>query len=88
MPASATKLVGFPVKSMCYLMYTLLASITADTVDNNIERSLDYVLGDLGCNGSEKNLLECLPRHNCGLSSGIDEDAKVTCARKGTTQTK
>ena len=40
-----------------------------------------FVLDDLGCNRSESNLLECLPKHNCGLSN--DENAGVRCLRKG-----
>ena len=42
---------------------------------------LPFILDDLGCNGTESNLLECLPRHNCGSSSG--ENAGVRCQRKG-----
>ena len=44
--------------------------------------TLNFVLDDLGCNGSENNLLECLPQHNCLASS--DETAGVRCLRKGT----
>lgn len=42
---------------------------------------LPFILDDLGCSGSEGNLLECLPDHNC-QSSG-DENAGVRCQRKG-----
>ena len=41
---------------------------------------LPFVLDDMGCSGSERNLLECLPRHNCGSSN---ENAGVRCLRKG-----
>ena len=44
--------------------------------------TLPFVLDDLGCNGSENNLLECLPQHNC--ESSTDESAGVRCLRKGT----
>ena len=40
-----------------------------------------YVLDDLGCNGSETNLLECLPAHNCVASEF--EDAIVSCGPRG-----
>ena len=42
---------------------------------------LDFILDDLGCTGSESNLLECLPQHNCGTST--NENAGVRCLRKG-----
>ena len=45
--------------------------------------NLTFVLDDLGCTGSESNLLECLPEHNC--KSSADESAKVSCLRKGGT---
>ena len=38
-----------------------------------------FALDDLGCSGSESNLLDCLPDHNCV----IDENAGVQCLRKG-----
>ena len=43
---------------------------------------LPFVLDDLGCNGSEKNLLDCLPQHNC-VSDDDFENAGVNCSRKG-----
>ena len=39
-----------------------------------------FALDDVGCNGSESNLLDCLPQHNCHLAN---EDAGVQCLRKG-----
>ena len=30
--------------------------------------TLPFVLDDVGCNGSESNLLDCLPQHNCPSS--------------------
>ena len=43
-----------------------------------------FALDDVGCNGSESNLLDCLPKHNCGTGNdkGI-ENAGVQCLRKG-----
>ena len=42
-----------------------------------------FALDDVGCNGSESNLLDCLPQHNCIMSRGA-ENAGVQCLRKGT----
>ena len=47
-----------------------------------------FALDDVGCNGSESNLLHCLPQHNCGLDRGTSNDkgtenAGVQCLRKG-----
>ena len=44
--------------------------------------SIPFFLDDLGCTGSESNLLECLPLHNCRAS--LLEDAVVTCLNGGT----
>jgi hypothetical protein len=41
-----------------------------------------FALDDVGCNGSESNLLNCLPQHNCGMNRGT-ENAGVQCLRKG-----
>ena len=29
-----------------------------------------FALDDVGCNGSERNLLDCLPKHNCITTAG------------------
>ena len=43
-----------------------------------------FLLDDLGCNGSENNLLDCLPQHNCVSNQfGQTESATVSCLRKG-----
>ena len=43
-----------------------------------------FALDDVGCNGSESNLLNCLPQHNCGTGSDkLIENAGVQCLRKG-----
>ena len=47
-----------------------------------VDRSLPFFLDDLDCNGSESNLLKCLPKHNCELGM-TDESAGVSCLRKG-----
>ena len=52
-----------------------------DGVDET--ENLLFVLDDLGCNGSEYNLLECLPTHNCNIGSNRKEFAGVSCSRKG-----
>ena len=41
-----------------------------------------FALDDVGCNGSESNLLDCLPQHNC-VTKNDDENAGVQCLRKG-----
>ena len=41
-----------------------------------------FTLDDVGCNGSESNLLDCLPHHNCKIDGGR-ENAGVQCLRKG-----
>ena len=43
--------------------------------------TIPFLLDNLGCNGSEYNLLECLPYHNC--ESASNENAGVSCLRKG-----
>ena len=43
-----------------------------------------FALDDVGCNGSESNLLDCLPQHNCGTSNDKGtENAGVQCLHKG-----
>ena len=45
---------------------------------------LFFALDDVGCNGSESNLLDCLPQHNCDTSNDKGtENAGVQCLRKG-----
>ena len=41
-----------------------------------------FALDDVGCNGSESKLLDCLPQHNCIQNIG-EENAGVQCLRKG-----
>ena len=42
-----------------------------------------FALDDVGCNGSESNLLHCFPQHNCAGGQNSAEDAGVHCLRKG-----
>ena len=41
-----------------------------------------FALDDVGCIGTESNLLDCLPQHNCNKNRGA-ENAGVLCLRKG-----
>ena len=52
----------------------------SDTVGSNAHPN--FALDDVGCNGTESNLLSCLPQHNCGMNRGA-ENAGVQCLRKG-----
>ena len=52
----------------------------SDTVGSNTHPN--FALDDVGCNGTESNLLNCLPQHNCGMNRGA-ENAAVHCLRKG-----
>ena len=46
---------------------------------------LFFALDDVGCTGSESNLLDCLPQHNCGAGNVKGaENAGVQCLRRGT----
>ena len=54
----------------------------SDTVGSNAHSNYMYALDDVGCNGTESNLLSCLPQHNCGMNRGA-ENAGVLCLRKG-----
>ena len=43
-----------------------------------------FALDDVGCSGSESNLLDCLPQHNCDIGNDKGtENAGVQCLRKG-----
>ena len=42
-----------------------------------------FALDDVGCNGTESNLLDCLPQHNCDENNRGTENAGVQCLRKG-----
>ena len=56
--------------------------IAADQLEP-ITGSLPFFLDDVGCKGSENDLLECLPQHNCESENTIDESASVSCLHKG-----
>ena len=59
----------------------------ADIYDATTISILPYILDDVGCSGSENNLLDCLPQHNCAYYYKNDivggENAGVQCLRKG-----
>ena len=42
-----------------------------------------FALDDVGCNGSESNLLDCLPHSNCDPERRGTENAGVQCLREG-----
>ena len=42
-----------------------------------------FALDNVGCNGTESNLLDCLPQHNCNSMDRNKENAGVQCLRKG-----
>ena len=81
---------------MCVITYTNSTSIIiiiisgAEAINNN--RAPDwyspstlsfFALDDVGCNGTESNLLDCLPQHNCDSMDKNKENAGVQCLRKG-----
>ena len=62
------------------------AEAVVDTVlvpDQFGTSTLPFLLDDVGCNGSENNLLDCLPQHNCQVADPKNENAGVHCLRKG-----
>ena len=66
----------------CLIMHAInTGSIALRMKDGTTSESLPIFLDDLGCNGTESNLLECLPHHNCYSQ---EENAVVICLRKGT----
>ena len=75
-----------PSKSLCVTVYDMHCA-GAKAVHAGYYSSstrLPYFLDNLGCNGSESNLLDCLPIHNCGY--GRIEDAGAQCLHKGSYQ--
>ena len=60
------------------------AVVVTESVPNQFGTStLPFLLDDVGCNGSESNLLGCLPQHNCHATDPKNENAGVHCLRKG-----
>ena len=70
----------------CIIIITLKFYLGAVVIANQFvvqdSSALPFILDDVGCNGSENNLLDCLPEHNCDSVAGI-ENAGVQCSRKG-----
>ena len=67
----------------CIIIITLKFYLGAVVIVNQFDTStLPFILDDVGCNGSESNLLHCLPEHNCVDVTGL-ENAGVQCSRKG-----
>ena len=61
-------------------LFTSCAEAITQT-DQFGDSELSFFLDDLGCNGSESNILDCLPQHNCAID--FLENAGVQCLRKG-----
>ena len=58
------------------------AGVASESVPNQFGTStLPFLLDDVGCNGLESNLLNCLPQHNCNRTD--PENAGVHCLPKG-----
>ena len=81
-------MLNFMVCSMCI---TIISG--AEAINENLMQSVPdwygpstlsfFALDDVGCNGSESNLLHCLPYNNCDLKRMGEENAGVQCLRKG-----
>ena len=69
-----------PVQTSITTISGAEAVVATVSVPNQFGAStLPFHLDDVGCNGSETNILDCLPRHNCGDI----ENAGVQCLRRG-----
>ena len=70
---------------MCILLSLLLGSVALKQSEDRYGTDLlPFFLDDTRCNGSESNLLKCLPHHNCDVdNNGRHENAGVICLRKG-----
>ena len=70
----------------CIIIITLNFTLGAVVITNQFvaqdSSALPFILDNVGCNGSESNLLDCLPEHNCDSVTGL-ENAGVQCSRKG-----
>ena len=67
-------------------MMSMISGAKTGTYDNSQNRATSdktlFFLDNVGCNGSESNLLDCLPQHNCNPMNQM-EIAGVECLRKG-----
>ena len=73
------------------MISTFLGAQTVTTASDDVQNASDgtenifsIFLDDVGCSGSEKSLLDCLPQHNCvAAAGGLEENARVKCLRHG-----
>ena len=73
-----------PVQTSIITISGAEAVVATESVPNQFGTStLPFLLDDVGCNGSESNLLDCLPQHNCQAVDPKNENAGVHCLRKG-----
>ena len=65
-------------------MISMISGAKTGTYDYSQNRATSdktlFFLDNMGCNGSESNLLDCLPQHNC---NSMMEIAGVECLRRG-----
>jgi hypothetical protein len=66
------------------MIYMYFVGANAMPMKANQLKRIPFFLDDVGCKGSENDLLECLPQHNCESKiTSADESASVSCLRKG-----
>ena len=73
-----------PVQTSITTISGAEAVVVTESVPNQFGTStLPFLLDDVGCNGSESNLLDCLPQHDCQAADPRNENAGVHCLCKG-----
>ena len=70
-----------------YLLKIIIGAVSGQFAPDETSNALTFLLDDVGCNGSESNVLDCQPQHNCGSTTMLylTENAGVQCLRKGIT---